>query len=417
MYKITSGTSKRRRCMDAGTLWPSVWAFTDYLTALGYTHKSVIPCLSAARHFAVWLANSSIAPFEINASTVEQFLHHRCQCPRRRAAHISACSIGRTYQFLRFLVGNGVLPVSILPVTSSTEPTNELITEFLEWLRHHRGLAEATITGYNREMKALLPVLGPDPTTYDASLIRRVVLKEAETRLSCDIKYITKTLRGYLRFLVARGMCRPGLDQAVPTIARWRLSTLPLYLPSIQVETVIASCNQATPVGLRDRAILLLLARLGLRAGDITALRFCDIDWDAGTLRVCGKGRREIQLPLPQDAGDALLLYLTQARPNSISNSVFLCSIAPFQPFADSSCVSTVVSSALKRAGITDAPSQGANLLRHSAATTWLRAGATLDAIGTILRHQSADTTAHYAKVDISTLQRVIQPWPGEGLC
>lgn len=417
MFRETSGTSKGKRCMDLGTLWPSVWAFTDYLTALGYTHKSVIPCLSAARHFAVWLANSSIAPSEINASIVEQFFHHRCQCPRRRAAHMSASSIGRTHQFLRFLVENGVLPTSILPATPSTEPTDERITEFLDWLRHHRGLAEATITGYNRELKVLLPALGPDPATYDVGLVRNVILKEAETRQSYDIKHITKTLRGYLRFLVARGMCRPGLDQAVPTIAHWRLSALPLYLPAVQVETLIASCNQITPVGLRDRAILLLLARLGLRAGDIVVMRLCDIDWDAGTLRICGKGRREIQLPLPQDAGDALLLYLTQARPNSISTFVFLCSIAPFQPFADSSCVSTVVSSALKRAGITDAPSHGANLLRHSAATAWLRAGSTLDAIGTILRHRSADTTAHYAKVDITALQRVVQPWPGERLC
>jgi integrase len=224
-------------------------------------------------------------------------------------------------------------------------------------------------------------------------------------------------LRGYLRFLAARGECRPGLDHAVPPTPEWRLSALPRYLPAHDIDRLIEGCDLSRPHGIRDRAILLLLARLGLRAHDILMMRFEDIDWVAGRLRVCGKQRRETRLPLPQEAGDALLAYIESARPPTAETRIFLRSQAPHRPFAHASAVSSIVRSALKRAGITDAPSQGAHLLRHSAATAMLRAGATLDQIGAVLRHESRDTTAHYAKVDIAALRLIAQPWPGEAAC
>lgn len=146
-------------------------------------------------------------------------------------------------------------------------------------------------------------------------------------------------------------------------------------------------------------------------------MRLDDITWNEGTLRVRGKGRREVKLPLPQDAGDALLDYLELARPRVGDDRIFLRSSAPYRPFAAPCAISDVVRLALKRAGITDPPSRGANLLRHSAATAMLRAGATLDAIGTVLRHRSSDTTAHYAKVDVAMLRQVAQPWPGDASC
>ena len=180
---------------------------------------------------------------------------------------------------------------------------------------------------------------------------------------------------------------------------------------------MIASCDEDLRGGLRNRAVLLLLARLGLRAGDIVNLRLEDIDWDEGTLRVLGKGRREVRLPLPQDAGDALLIYLEQARPPVTIDRVFLCLCAPYRAFTSSVVVSNIVRSALARAGISNPPSRGTNLLRHSAATSMLRAGATLDAVSTVLRHRSLDTTTHYAKVDIAMLKPIAQPWPGGAPC
>jgi site-specific recombinase XerD len=167
----------------------------------------------------------------------------------------------------------------------------------------------------------------------------------------------------------------------------------------------------------RDRAVLLLLSRLGLRAGDIVRMRIKDIDWKNGRLRVAGKGRRECRLPIPQEVGDTLLTYMESARPEVLIEQVFLCLNAPCRPFAGSAVVSSIVAAALRRAGIENAPSRGANLLRHSAATTMLRAGLDLEGVGAMLRHRSVDTTAHYAKVDLMTLAQISQPWPGGVSC
>ncbi|WP_245320512.1 tyrosine-type recombinase/integrase [Bradyrhizobium lablabi] len=187
---------------------------------------------------------------------------------------------------------------------------------------------------------------------------------------------------------------------------------VPRYIGTADVDRLIATCDRATPAGARDRAILLLLARLGLRAGDILALRLHDLDWQHATLTVRGKGRRETRLPLPQDAGDAVLDYLKRSRPCVARQELFLTSNAPFRALSGST-VSSVVRRAVDSSGIV-APSKGANLLRHSAATAMLRGGATLDMVGAVLRHRSPDTTSHYAKVDIVMLQQIAQPWPGD---
>jgi site-specific recombinase XerD len=185
------------------------------------------------------------------------------------------------------------------------------------------------------------------------------------------------------------------------------------YIDPAQVERLIATCDRTTSTGLRDRAILLLLARLGLRAGDILSLRLDDLDWHQATLSVRGKGRRETRLPLPQDVGDAVLAYLDRARPHAGCDRVFFMSNAPIRPLTRSSAVSNIVRSAIRKAGI-NTPTKGASLLRHSAATAMLRGGATLDMVGAVLRHRSPDMTAHYAKVDVTMLRQIAQPWPGD---
>ena len=213
------------------------------------------------------------------------------------------------------------------------------------------------------------------------------------------------------------GRCRSHLDRAVPIVPEWKLSALPRYLETDDVERVIASCDLSKPCGVRDRAILLLLARLGLRAGDITAMRLDDLDWHAGTVRVRGKAHKEVRLPLPQDAGDALIEYLVKARPRVDTDRVFLCVNAPVRPFATSASVSDIVRFALQRAGIQNPPSKVLTLLRHSAATAMLRSGASLELVATVLRHKSSDMTAHYAKVHIELLREIAQPWPEESSC
>jgi len=292
-----------------------------------------------------------------------------------------------------------------------------LLDDYRNWLRIHRGLSERTIARHLRHLHKLLPELGTATHDYDAALVRNVVREWRERTGPADLRTITSTLRSYLRFLAGAGLCRPNLDHAIPPVVQWRLSSLPRYLAAADLERVVASCDQLTRGRLRDRAILLLLARLGLRAGDVAGLRLSDLDWTSGMLRLSGKARRQVRLPLPQDVGDAILAYIELERPRVDQEAVFLMMVAPYRSFSQSSHVSTIVALALKRAGISDAPSTGASLLRHSAATSMLRSGATLEAVGTVLRHRSLDMTAHYAKVDIAMLEQIAQPWPGELAC
>lgn len=315
---------------------------------------------------------------------------------------------------MRFLRDKGVVPSPAPPATPVIEPH---VVKFQEWLRLHRGIATVSINQHRDKIIRMLPALGSDPTKYYAALVRQVILDESRQCSKHHIKSLISSLRMYLRFLATCGECSPWLDRAIPSPIHWRLSALPRYLSATDVERLVDSCSLSTAAGLRDRAILLLLARLGLRSGDVWAMRLGDIEWEEGTLKVCGKGRQEVRLPLPQDAGDALLDYLTKARPNTGADRVFLPILAPYRLFRRAAFVGDVVKLALKRAGITNAPSHGAHMLRHSAATAMLRGGASLEAVGTVLRHRSVETTAHYAKVDRLMLNRVVQPWPEGVLC
>ena len=290
----------------------------------------------------------------------------------------------------------------------------EELVAFRDWLRRHRGISEATIRNHVCEIRALLADLGDDPGRYDATLIRDVLLRRFVTVSRPHAKSIATSMRMYLRFLATSSGCPPGLVGAVPKAPGWRLSELPRYISIDDVERVIGSCDTATPAGLRDRAMLLLLARLALRAGDVTNLRLGDVDWKNARLSVCGKSGREVALPLPQDVGDGLLDYIELTRPRLDEARVFLTVHAPHRPFASSAAIAQIVRRALGRAGVDNAHPRGASLMRHSAATAMLRSGASLEAIGTLLRHRSPDTTAIYAKVNLPMLLSVAQPWIGD---
>ena len=248
--------------------------------------------------------------------------------------------------------------------------------------------------------------------------MRDVALAAVSTTSRADAKTVVTALRVWLRFLASRGACPAGLGEAIPRVPQWRYAgAAALSAAGSSPRAGHGSCDLRTVHGLRDRAILLLLARLGLRAGDVLLLRLDNLDWGAATLRVRGKGRRDVHLPLPQDVGDAVLAYLAVRRDDGGGGSgpeprVFLRAGAPRRPFADSSTsISSIVRLALERAGIADPPTRGANLLRHSAATSLPPGRASLDEISALLRHRSLDTTAHYAKVDVPCCST----WPGPG--
>jgi len=263
-------------------------------------------------------------------------------------------------------------------------------------------------------VQEFLATLGDDAAAYDAARVRAFILARASRVGRSRAKSVVNAVRMFLRFLAVSGHCPADLAAAVPRIAHWKLSSLPRYLAADDVARLVAACEPATAAGARDRAVLLLLARLGLRAGDVRDLRLGDLDWSRGRLRLMGKGRCETWLPLPQEVGDAILHYLTRFRPARADDHVFLRVYAPLGPLPSSGPIAKLVRRAIHRAGIA-APSRGAHVLRHSAATALLRQGASLDVIGAVLRHRCIESTAHYAKVDGALLRMVAPPWPAAG--
>lgn len=388
-------------------------AFAHELKAGGYTELTVVGYAMSVAHFAEWARRTRRAIRDLNDEAIVQFARHRCRCPGgRRWDHVSDKYVRRVRVFVRYLERHGAVgPSRFRPATRPSMP------DFREWLLQDRGAAVRTADHYEGLLLKLPLPSGADLARLSAATLREIVLREAPRHSSDHIRCTVTALRAYLRFLAATRRCPPGLDRAIPTIPQWRLAALPRYLPPQQVEQVVGSCNLDTATGLRDRAILLLLARLGLRAGDIVKMRVGDMDWHRATLKVCGKGHREVCLPLPQDAGDAVLSYLQRARPRVPIERLFLCIHAPHRPLMHSGTVSSVVSAALRRAGIVNPPSRGATLLRHSAATAMLRAGASLEAVSSMLRHRSLDMTGHYAKVDVTMLTAIAQPWPEGASC
>jgi site-specific recombinase XerD len=392
------------RNLLSGPAGPYLDDFASELTRAGYCRNKIRAHLRGAGRFSAWAARSGLTIDTLDSRALAQFgrslkSQGRLRC--RRGAY-SKTFVGAR-RFVDFLQARGVVPMPAPAVEA------ELLTEFCHWMDTQRGVTETTLNGYRPALRRLLVALGDHPEHYTVKQLRGFVLDRTRDNRTSQAKTTVTVLRMFLRFLITRGRCAPELLVAIPTIAGWRRSSLPNYLCAEEVERVIDTCDCTTTIGARDRAVLLLLARLGLRAGDVAALQLNDIDWEQGVFRVAGKNRRQTALPLPQDVGEALLHYLANHRPCVDTSHVFITVIAPLVPFSRW-MVSTITARALHRAQI-DAPSYGAHLLRHSAATAMLRQGTSLEAIGAVLRHASIETTRVYTKVDVDLLEQVVVPW------
>jgi integrase/recombinase XerD len=392
----------------------SVCDYEKTLFANGYNSQVVRFHLHSVAHFGIWLEQKGIKFGAVDEGTITAFERHRsrCRCPaashNRRRNAISCIRV-----FLRYLREQGKIP----PVEPAAE-SSALVRDFLQWLTAHRGSVETTQISYRLYVTNLIEFLGDDPQTFTAAGLRDFLAKRYRHYKPNSIRMVLAAVRMFLRYLAAEDRCRAGLDQALLSPANWAQQSLPQALTSEEVARILMLCP-STPRGIRDRAILLLLIRLGLRAGDVAALRLRDICFQTGTINVSGKGKREVQLPLPQDVGDALLEYLQVGRPRVESNYVFLCSLAPFKPFGSrkpGQAVSYIAQTALLRAGI-QRPTRRAHVFRHTAACAMLRADVGLEHIAEVLRHRSIETTGIYAKVDFHLLEQVAQPWPEEVLC
>jgi len=303
-----------------------------------------------------------------------------------------------------------------VPPVVAGNACSRIAAEFHSYLSEEIGRSPSTAKNYvpfadqflMERFQKRTPVL----SLLRASDVTGFVIRHAHQLSPVRAGIMVTALRSFFRYLLHRGAIATDLAGCVPAVPNWSLSTLPRFLPAPTVEKLLKRCNRKTAVGRRNHAILLLLARLGVRAGEVINLSLDDIDWASGQITIHGKGGRSAPLPLPADVGTALAAYLRRDRPPSASRRVFLRHRAPLTGFANPSTLSSIVRRALQQAGIESAH-MGAHVLRHSLATSMLRNGGSLDEIGELLRHQSPNTTAIYAKVDVAALHTLALPWPG----
>ena len=391
-------------------LSPHLEAYVAWLIDQQYSAHGVCMKVRCVRRFSGWLARRHIDAQGADEHAVA--LYHRERASVRRVWRGERHSLG---QFLTFLRERGVIaaPTTVAEVA----PADRVVHQFKEHLLHVRGLAAHSISMYGAWARRFLTEqLGSetsDLNTLRAADVITFVQHQARTHQPGELKRMTTALRSFLRYAHFQGEVEPGIVAAVPAVASWTSTpALPRAISAEHAHRALDACDRCTAIGRRDYAVLLLLARLGLRAGEVVALLLDDLDWDAGRVRVRGKGGREAWLPLPTDVGQAIAAYLQQARPNAPDRHLFLRASAPIRGLKSGMAVASIVAHALRRAGI-DTPRKGAHQFRHALATQMLHRGASLTEIGELLRHRSPQTTAIYARVDLIALRALALPWPG----
>jgi site-specific recombinase XerD len=353
--------------------------------------------------FIRWARDNRVAASELDEACVDAFL----VCPaRRRSKHRTALQ-----QFVEHLRAAEVAPRRPRELSSG----ETLLQEYLGHLRDERGLSPHSLAAYSPFVRSfvLAQVLPESAETMDALAVRSHVLKQCRDRSVSSVKLQAAALRSFLRFCFVNGTTARDLSTAVPQVGRWQSANAAPFLMGKEVEQVIAVAERSTTRGRRDFAILLLLARLGLRASEVLALELDDIRWEAGEIVVRGKGRLHDCLPLLVDVGEALSLYLRTARGPSSSRRVFLRQIAPRVGLTQPSGVSKIARDAMRRAGLLPSGRAGGHVFRHSLASRMIQNGASLPEISQVLRHRSTSTTQLYAKLDLDGLRGVAMPWPG----
>jgi integrase/recombinase XerD len=395
--------------LRGGPLGPYMDSFAALLFEQGFARETGQHQLRLIGALSLWLERLALGVEDLDEQRIGEFLEQLAQ---------QRVWIRHTRAVLFLLLGHlrvaGILPMPVVEVDDT--PIGQMEREFARYLLEQRGLSPTTVQRQLPLIRWFLgerfgagPLLLSELAVAD---VTRFVLRCCRPGTTRRGEAIVTALRSFFRFLRLRGDLAIDLAAAVPRAAYWRLSGLPKSLPAEQVQRLVESCDRGRPVGQRNYAVLLLLARLGLRAGEIVALRLEDLDWQAAELTVRGKGRRQDRLPMLEDVGAALAAYLHHGRPRCSTRRVFVRSRAPYRELGHASTVSTIVRRALQRAGL-NPPSQGAHLLRHSLATEMLRRQASLGEIGEILRHRQPSTTEIYAKVDLEALRALAQPWPG----
>lgn len=397
----------RKLCLPrvAGPFRPHALGYFEYVQALGYTAQSAAWQVWVMARFSQWLESAEVAPMALNEAHIEQFLAHH------RASHYQQ-PIGRRRlePLLQYLRRQRLVPEA---QPAALTPMQAFLQQYQNFLQMRRNLAPRTIEGHvQTAQRFLAPWAEQNPSVTFGALsavaVTTFLLRDSERLSTGAAKNVLHQLRSLLRFAHQMGCLPHDLAVTVPPVASWHATRLPPILSSRDVETLLAVCAPAPAPGRRDYAVLLLLARLGLRAHEVSRLTIDDLDWRAGELVVSGKNRRVDRLPLPTDVGAAIAAYLQHERPKTSSRQLFLNVRAPHHGMSRGG-VFLVVTRACRRSGLA---LMGPHRLRHALATTMLQHGANLPTIGQILRHRDLQSTAVYAKVDRAALRTVAHPWP-----
>jgi integrase/recombinase XerD len=387
----------------SGPLAEHASGFEQWLASGGYSAQGAWHRLWQLDHLSRWLEREQLRPDQLTAARLEQFL-----AARRAAGYLTWLSPRSLRVPLAFLREVGAVP-ALVPITADG-PIDVLLCDYRRYLVFERGLAPKTVEIFERVGRMFLAEHDQPGAVrrLTAADVTAFLARECPSRSIGSAQQVVTALRSLLRYLHVTGEIELPLRWAVPGVADRRGLSLPRGLEPAAVVKLLASCDRRTLVGRRNYAVLLLMARLGLRAGEVAAMQLDDLDWRAGELLVHGKGDRHERLPLPVNVGEALVSYL-RWRPRRACRAVFLCVRAPLGP-VNSSVVSQIVRAACSRAGLERV---GADRLRHTAATGMLRAGASLPEIAQVLRHERLETTAQYARVDRVALRELARPWPG----
>ncbi len=395
-----------------GPLSGQIAAFAKWARDQGYAVESRYRRVLLAAGFSRWLGKQAVRLRRVSSEDPARYL-------RSRARRVQRCNGDATAlrQLIDFLRRHGVIPAEkIAPRRLS--PVDQAVQAFEGYLRDERALADATVVNYVPFIRGFIADrFGRGPVSLShlcSGDVVRFVQRQAPRLHLKRAKLLTSALRAFLRYVRYRGEVTLDLAAAVPVVANWSMPSIPRAIASDHVRQLLASIDRRTAMGRRDFAIVLLLARLGLRSGEVAFLELDDLDWNAAQVSVRGKGGPRTALPLPVEVGAAIAAYLRHGRPRSTSRRVFLRSKAPLRGFLSQCAIGSIVRHRLQRAGI-QAPTTGAHQFRHALATQMLRRGASLTEIGEVLRHRSLQTTTIYAKVDLKALRTLALPWPGGG--
>lgn len=389
--------------------------FLGHLRTAGYAERTLRKKRSILAAFARWSRGEQIALDHLGDSDIAEFVK-RSSVAGAGAARVRA-ERAALQLLLEYLRAQSWAPS---PVRVDASLEDALTERYADYLRQDRGLAENSVRVYLPLIRGFLTsqiAAGAcsSPDAFDAPTIRSYLLANSINRSAEYVRLLATALRSFFHFLFVRGDTPLDLCVSVPPVRTWRQSSVPAFLSPEEEERVLAATDRSTSRGRRDHAILLLLARLGLRAGEIVSLELGDIRWRSGEIVVHGKGRSVEHVPLLSDIGEALALYLHKNRGASSSRRVFVRMLAPRVGLAGPAAIGHVVRLAFARAGLRPSSRGAAHLFRHSLATTMIRHGASMAEIAEVLRHRSQNTTATYAKVSFEALRGVARSWPATG--